>query len=162
MVSGEGDITGLDTFPTVLGLADGPAPASAMGALTPSTNWAGNVVWREPLTVSPETLAELRAVVREAEGNVRVIGRSHSFTPMCDTDGTLINMAKMSGVIDLDETTGRVTVEGGITCEFWRSTGTGESSRAACCTHQTVALTSPCTGCASAALVCKPNQRGFS
>ena len=126
MVSGEGDITGLDTFPTVLGLADGPAPASAMGSLTPSTNWAGNVVWREPLTVSPESVAELRAVVREAEGNVRVIGRSHSFTPMCDTDGTLINMAKMSGIIDLDETTGRVTVEGGITCaQHWFAAAVG-------------------------------------
>ena len=112
IVTGEGDITGLEVFPTVVGLADGPTPAHALGALTPSSNWAGNVVWREPEVISPETLEELQTAVREAD-SLRMLGRSHSFTPMCDTNGVMINMAKMSSVLELDEVNGRITVEGG-------------------------------------------------
>ena len=114
VITGEGDITGLEMFPTPVGLADGPTPVHAMGALTPSTNWAGNVVWRDPDVISPETLEELQTAVREAD-SLRMLGRSHSFTPMCDTDGVMINMAKMSSVLGLDEVTGRITVEGGMT-----------------------------------------------
>ena len=112
IVTGEGDITGLEVFPSVVGLADGPTPAHALGALTPSSNWAGNVVWREPEVISPETLEELQTAVREAD-SLRMLGRSHSFTPMCDTNGVMINMAKMSSVLELDEVNGRITVEGG-------------------------------------------------
>ena len=64
IITGEGDITGLEVFPTVMGLADGPAPLSAQGKLTPSQNWAGNVVWRvdDANVVAPESLDELREV----------------------------------------------------------------------------------------------------
>lgn len=46
IASGEGTNTGLELMPTVVGRADGAPPAAARGPGFPSTNWAGNVIWR--------------------------------------------------------------------------------------------------------------------
>ena len=54
-------------------------------------------------------------LIREQQGTIRVVGRGHSFTPVCDTDGLLLSLAKMNKVLALDDTAGTVTVEGGIT-----------------------------------------------
>ena len=102
---------GLEALPTFLGVADGPPPAGAVGEAFPSTNWAGNVVWANQRMAQPETLEELCEVVREEEGTVRVVGRAHSFTPVCDSDDLLISLAKMNKVISLDDEAGTVTVE---------------------------------------------------
>ena len=96
-------------------MADGPAPAGAVGEAFPSTNWAGNVVWDAARSAQPETLAALRELVRGEPGNIRVVGRAHSFTPVCDTDGLLISLARMNRVLELNEAAGTVRVEGGIT-----------------------------------------------
>ena len=100
---------------TVVGRADGEPPAASRGAGFPSTNWAGNVVWGAEAVASPAALEELQALVAAAAGGVRCVGRSHSFTPVCDTDGLLLSLARMQSVLDFDATAGRVTVEGGAT-----------------------------------------------
>ena len=64
---------------------------------------------------SPESLDELRALVGAAHGRIRCVGRSHSFTPVCDTDGLLLSLARMQGILHFDDQLGIVTVEGGTT-----------------------------------------------
>jgi FAD/FMN-containing dehydrogenase len=79
---------------------------------------AGNVVWRASQVASPETLEELQSLVARASAagtTVRCVGRSHSFTPVCDTDGLLISLAKMQRVLAFDADKGLLTVEGGAT-----------------------------------------------
>lgn len=66
---------GLEGLPTFLGWADGPAPAGAVGEAFPSTNWSGNVVWGAERSAQPETLEQLRDLVRLEEGVIRVVGR---------------------------------------------------------------------------------------
>ena len=55
----------------------------------------------------PTAMAELCEVVKEAE-HVRVLGRGHSFVPLCAVDGaaggTMVSLNKMSAVLSLDET----------------------------------------------------------
>ena len=106
---------GLDALPVVVGIADGEPPASARGPGFPTTNWAGNILWSAADVALPESIDELCALVQEAEGRVRVVGRSHSFTPAADTDGLLMSMVRMQDVLDFDDEAGTITVEGGTT-----------------------------------------------
>ena len=106
---------GLQLLPRVVGIADGDPPAAARGPNFPSTNWAGNVVWGAADVASPTALPELQSLVAKAPGHVRVVGRSHSFTPVCDTDGLLISLARMQEVLKFDDEQGLLTIEGGTT-----------------------------------------------
>ena len=108
----EGSWTGLEILPIVVGLADGPPPEDAVG--TQRRNWAGNVEWSS-VVISPDTREELATAVRDAPGRVRAIGRGHSFTPACDSEGTIISLAKLNSVLEFDQTNGLLTVEAGIT-----------------------------------------------
>ena len=101
--------------PTPGGPADGEPPAASRGPGFPSTNWAGNVVWRADEVAAPEAIEELQELVRQTPGRVRCVGRSHSFTPVCDTDGLLLSLARMQEVLDFDDDAGVITVEGGTT-----------------------------------------------
>lgn len=60
------------------------------------TNWSGSVAATPARFEQPRTLGELQALVREAE-RVRVVGAGHSFTPLCQTDGLLLNLAELEG-----------------------------------------------------------------
>ena len=112
---GELSDLGLEALPVVVGLADGEAPASAKGAGFPSTNWAGNILWSAAEVALPETIDELQELVAAAEGRVRCVGRSHSFTPAADTDGLLMSLARMQDVLAFDDAAGTITVQGGAT-----------------------------------------------
>ena len=111
---GESGWTGLETFPKVVGLADGPAPKAAMGSASGKRNWAGNVVWKSAV-VTPATCDELAAAMRSASSQMRALGRGHSFTACCDTEGTIVSLAKLNAVVEFDEENGLLTVEAGIT-----------------------------------------------
>ena len=112
LATGDGMWTGLEVLPNIVGLADGPPPEDAVGSQR--RNWAGNVEWSS-LVVTPADREELAAVVREAPGRVRPLGRGHSFTPACDSEGTIVSLAKISEVLSFDEAAGLLTVEAGIT-----------------------------------------------
>ncbi len=79
-------------------------------------NWAGDQVCRPVELVRPsnrEGLAE--AVVRAAAAGrkVSVAGSGHSFTEAALSDGTLIDVSALSGVLDADRDSGRVEVAAG-------------------------------------------------
>ncbi|WP_205699311.1 D-arabinono-1,4-lactone oxidase [Conexibacter sp. SYSU D00693] len=81
-------------------------------------NWSGELRCAPARTLRPSTAGEVaRAVVeaREAGQVVRVAGAGHSFTPVVLTDGTLLSLDRLAGVLDVDRAGGRVRVAGGTT-----------------------------------------------
>ena len=68
---------------------------------TTLTNWAGNITFRPAELRHPTTVDEVRTAITTAS-TVRVLGTGHSFSPIADTSGTLISLARMPEVIEVD------------------------------------------------------------
>src|ERR1700743_1910085 len=69
------------------------------------TNWAGNQSFtpaRFAAPASAEEVAELVAEAAAAGMGVRVAGAGHSFTPVVETGGLLLDLSNLSGVIGVD------------------------------------------------------------
>ena len=63
-------------------------------------------------------MADLRAVIDRAARlgqRVRVTGSGHSFTALVPTDGTLISLERMDRVLEVDDASGLVRAQAGIT-----------------------------------------------
>lgn len=78
------------------------------------TNWAGNITYGASALHTPTSLDELQEIVRRSR-KLRALGSRHSFNRIADTDGDLVSMRGLAGVLDIDATNRTVTVEGGIT-----------------------------------------------
>jgi L-gulono-1,4-lactone dehydrogenase len=79
-------------------------------------NWAGDQSCRPARIVRPrnrEELAETVAAAAAAGQKVRVAGSGHSFTEAALTEGTMVQVEALSGVIDADRQSGLVRVGGG-------------------------------------------------
>ncbi|HEU5105022.1 MAG TPA: D-arabinono-1,4-lactone oxidase [Solirubrobacterales bacterium] len=79
-------------------------------------NWAGDQRCRPAQIVRPanrEQLAEAIAAATAAGQKVRVAGAGHSFTETALTDGVMLRVEALSGVIDGDPGSGLVKVGGG-------------------------------------------------
>ena len=79
-------------------------------------NWAGDQSCRPARLSRPGTREELAAAVAgaaEEGGPVSVAGSGHSFTEAALSDGTLIDVGALTGVLDADPGTGLVKVGGG-------------------------------------------------
>jgi L-gulonolactone oxidase len=79
-------------------------------------NWVGDQSCRPAEIVHPRTRDELVEVIggaAAAGSKVSVAGSGHSFTEAALTDGTLIGIEALSGVIDADPSSGLVKVGGG-------------------------------------------------
>ncbi|MGW7073803.1 D-arabinono-1,4-lactone oxidase [Streptomyces sp. NPDC054866] len=79
-------------------------------------NWAGNVTARPAREVTPASVDELSAALRQArdEGlRVKPVGTGHSFTAAAATDGLLIRPELLTGIRKIDREAGTVTVEAG-------------------------------------------------
>ncbi len=80
------------------------------------SNWAGNVRAAVRVVARPSSLDELRRVVtmvaRRGE-TVRVAGAGHSFAPLCVTNGTLLDLSRLTGVERIDPETGDATIWAG-------------------------------------------------
>jgi xylitol oxidase len=77
-------------------------------------NWAGNITFSAAEVARPGTVTELQDLVRRAT-RVRALGSGHSFNRIADTNGTLVSLAGLDRVIDIDRSNHRVTVDGGAT-----------------------------------------------
>jgi FAD/FMN-containing dehydrogenase len=77
-------------------------------------NWSGSVECAPAQIAMPTTEAEIAALVAtQPQGGVRVAGTGHSFTPLCATDGTLISLDGMQGLIEADAASGTATFRAG-------------------------------------------------
>jgi FAD-linked oxidoreductase len=77
------------------------------------SNWSGAIRAEPQRIAGPKTEAELAAVLRDAEGPVRVVGSGHSFTPLGETNGTLIALDALSGVESADANALTASVKAG-------------------------------------------------
>ena len=80
-------------------------------------NWSGGVTAAPAHIVAPASEAELAALVTTHPGPVRVVGAGHSFTPLCATDGTLVSLDALSGIVSTD-----ANASGGPTATIWAGT----------------------------------------
>ncbi|MFE6165988.1 D-arabinono-1,4-lactone oxidase [Streptomyces sp. NPDC056486] len=79
-------------------------------------NWAGNVTARPAREVTPASVDELCAALRQAKDDglrVKPVGTGHSFTATAATDGLLIRPELLTGIRRIDREAGTVTVEAG-------------------------------------------------
>ncbi len=76
-------------------------------------NWAGDQVCQPTSVVRPQGVSELAEVVGAA-ASVKVRGSGHSFSEAALTDGVMIDLGAMDGVLDVDRDSGLVRVQGGI------------------------------------------------
>lgn len=68
-------------------------------------NWSGYVECPKARLVTPDSTAELADVVRAAARDdqpVRVVGGGHSFSPLVETDGVILSLDRLQGIIDID------------------------------------------------------------
>ena len=63
--------------------------------------------------VAPSTEAELVAYLRTATGPVRPVGSGHSFSPLVPTQGDLLVLDRMRGIVDTDAGAYRAQVRAG-------------------------------------------------
>jgi len=79
-------------------------------------NWAGNQK-ASPLSIdAPRSVAELAALVTSASEQgqkVKAVGSGHSFTSAAATNGRMIGLENLSGILHVDRATCRVTVGAG-------------------------------------------------
>lgn len=92
------------------------AEANVRSGRTRWRNWSGSVSCAPRETVAPGSIAELARTVGEhgrAGRRLRVVGSGHSFTPLAQTDDTLLRMDGLRGITSFDADRGLVTVLGG-------------------------------------------------
>ena len=90
------------------------------------SNWAGNVTCHPRRIARPATVAELQQLVASTALETRVAGAGHSFAPLCATDGLLLDLSALTGVLAVDAAHGTATVAAGT-----RISDLGEPLRAA-------------------------------
>lgn len=76
------------------------------------TNWVGNQSFSPASTAAPRDEEEVAALVRVASERghgVRVAGAGHSFTPVVRTDGLLLDLSALRGVVGTDPDRKRAT-----------------------------------------------------
>jgi FAD-linked oxidoreductase len=111
--------------------AVGAAGAGAVGyrawrdrepASPPTQDEAGHLVWRNwsgllhaypQERAAPENEAALIEVMKVATPPIRPVGAGHSFTALVPTDGTLITLDRMTGVVDHNALSHQATVRAG-------------------------------------------------
>ena len=80
------------------------------------SNWAGNVVAPEATVVAPSSIDELRDIVvatATAGRQIRVAGTGHSFSPLCQSSGIVIDLSNLRGIEAIDPECGDVTTLSG-------------------------------------------------
>jgi L-gulonolactone oxidase len=80
------------------------------------TTWAGTASAHPVAVAHPATTAEVSQVVVEARERglrVKAVGSGHSFTSIAITDGVLVHLDRLSGIVHADVPSGRVRVLAG-------------------------------------------------
>lgn len=80
------------------------------------TNWAGNESCRPQQIAYPRTEGEVSEIIASATRRglpIRVVGAGHSFSTICLTDGVLISLDRMTGILRTDPGTKLVRVRSG-------------------------------------------------
>lgn len=68
----------------------------------PWRNWSGSQECLPAARVAPASVAELQQLLASGSGVVRPVGAGHSFTPLVPTDGTIVSLSRLSGLVSHD------------------------------------------------------------
>jgi FAD-linked oxidoreductase len=90
---------------SVLGAAFGAVMPghAAQSAPTPWRNWSGGLVAYPAGRFVPATELELAEFLKSSSGPVRPVGSGHSFTPLVPTDGHLVVIDRLTGMLSHDQ-----------------------------------------------------------
>jgi FAD binding domain/D-arabinono-1,4-lactone oxidase len=81
------------------------------------TNYDGSITATPQQLVYPTTVEELQAILRNSAqypAPVRGMGSYHSLTPCASSQGTIVNMSKMTQVIAIDDVKMTMTAQAGL------------------------------------------------
>lgn len=76
------------------------------------TNWVGNQSFVPKATILVDSESDVQVQVLaavEAGHGVSTAGAGHSFTPIVETDGVMLDLSKLTGISNIDKSTHRVT-----------------------------------------------------
>ncbi len=79
-------------------------------------NWSGAVACPNARVLRPDSepaLAELLRQAAQDDQSVRVVGAGHSFSPLVATEGMIVSLDGLQGVVDIDEQAGIARVRAG-------------------------------------------------
>ncbi len=79
----------------------------------PWRNWSGSQQCFPQARTAPASVDELRELITTTSGVIRPVGAGHSFTPLVPTDGTIVSLSRMSGLIDHNPETLEATLWAG-------------------------------------------------
>lgn len=82
------------------------------------TNWVGNQRFTPARRVAPSNEAEAREIVADAVRSgvpLRAVGGGHSFSPIVETRGTLLDTGAMRGIVAVDRERATIKVRPGTT-----------------------------------------------
>ncbi len=88
--------------------------------MTQFRNWSGSVEFSPKRIEQPSSEAELQALIAECSKSqtpVRVVGSGHSFTKVVETEGVLVSLDNLQGILGVDDK-GFAEVWGGT--KLWR------------------------------------------
>lgn len=77
------------------------------------TNWSGNQSAPDAKLLQPHNESELKDILLNASGPIRMVGAGHSFTPIVTTSGTVINLDNMGGIVGVDPKAHMATLRAG-------------------------------------------------
>ncbi len=86
---------------------------SAFAQSAPWRNWSGGQTCQPAGRYDMGSEQELASLLRNTLGPIRPVGSGHSFSPLVPTDGHLVVIDRMSGVLDSDSDKMQVTLGAG-------------------------------------------------
>ena len=79
----------------------------------PWRNWSGSQQCFPEARVAPASVADLQQLLRDTRSVVRPVGAGHSFTPLVPTEGTIVSLSRLSGVVSHDPQRQQATLRAG-------------------------------------------------
>jgi len=94
-------------------VAAGSNATSANNQSLPWRNWSGGVVGYPEGRLAPSSEAQLADYLAGTSGTIRPVGSGHSFTPLVPTDGHIVVLDKLTGLLSHDSEKQRATFAAG-------------------------------------------------
>ena len=80
---------------------------------TPWVNWSGELSCQPAGRFSPASTEELQSVLAATKSKIRPVGSGHSFSPLVPTDGHLVVLDRLTGLLDHDKASQQATFAAG-------------------------------------------------
>ena len=89
------------------------AAANRVTSTTEWRNWSGALVCQPAGRISPASETELSDFLASSTGPIRPVGSGHSFTPLVPTEGHLLVLDQLTGLLDYDASALQATFAAG-------------------------------------------------